>query len=121
MKTKYFKNVGMTILATFFAFIVNAGENKLNSPDDCFDCYEAETTENFNNDESYDVESWMLDQNFWKISNKEDVQSSYDNLEEDNSKIESWMLDENFWKIDQKNNDEIALEDWMFNSDLWKI
>jgi hypothetical protein len=39
-------------------------------------------------DEEYELESWMTEDNFWKITEK----FEWDNIEEDEMEIEDWML-----------------------------
>ncbi|GEM_PF-5879873 len=71
------------------------------------------STEIFEKDESK-IENWMLDNNFWELSDEVVFNSN-------ECELEAWMLDDNSWKLTEKfewdniDENDVELEDWMFS------
>ena len=125
MKNRYFKSTKTIILAVFFVGIVNLihANGIVNNANICIECFEVEQSEELKAENSQ-LESWMLDESFWKLETK-DYTNFLNEIQDfpvkNYTEIEDWMLDNDFWKSDETEEQNLVIEPWMVDSDFWRI
>lgn len=66
-------------------------------------------------EESLNIEDWMVDEKLWKIDSEERQSSNLD--QEGSISIESWMYSNDYFRIE----DTASIESWMLDSSLWRL
>jgi hypothetical protein len=109
MKTR----ISQLVAVTFFALFILVGNVNAKGTEKSASSHEIEAT--------LELESWMLNENYWKSGISFDLA----NVSDEKLEVETWMINENTWKpakkisLETETEETLSLETWMTDENIW--